>query len=152
MKMNKNLSLLQSYPIETIDEKNIERCHTNEAKTSILSIDILTKNIFNEINYYPEKSYQDLIIEASKFYNIDNDFIISVNGSDEGLDLIIRSCCNVKDKIIILNPTFSMYRQYAIAFGLEIAEFDLDMIEEVRATWQFFRDRRPETYGKLVEL
>jgi len=26
------------------------------------------------------------------------------------------------------------------------------MIEEVRATWQFFRDRRPETYGKLVEL
>ena len=35
---------------------------------------------------------------------------------------------------------------------LLVAEFDLDMIEEVRATWQFFRDRRPETYGKLVEL
>lgn len=35
---------------------------------------------------------------------------------------------------------------------LLIAEFDLDMIEEVRATWQFFRDRRPETYGKIVEL
>jgi len=28
----------------------------------------------------------------------------------------------------------------------------LDKIEEVRNTWQFFRDRRPETYGKLVEL
>jgi predicted amidohydrolase len=35
---------------------------------------------------------------------------------------------------------------------LLIADFDLDMIEEVRNTWQFFRDRRPETYGKLVEL
>ncbi|GAA4046969.1 nitrilase-related carbon-nitrogen hydrolase [Hymenobacter glaciei] len=35
---------------------------------------------------------------------------------------------------------------------LLIAEFDLDMIEEVRNTWQFFRDRRPETYEKLVEL
>ena len=35
---------------------------------------------------------------------------------------------------------------------LLVAEFDLDMIEEVRNTWQFFRDRRPETYGKLVEL
>ena len=34
----------------------------------------------------------------------------------------------------------------------EIAEFDLDMIEEVRSVWQFFRDRRPETYGKLTEL
>jgi len=35
---------------------------------------------------------------------------------------------------------------------LLVAEFDLDLIEEVRATWQFFRDRRPETYQKLVEL
>src|SRR5215208_3451276 len=35
---------------------------------------------------------------------------------------------------------------------LLVAEFDLDKIEEVRNTWQFFRDRRPETYGKLVEL
>jgi N-carbamoylputrescine amidase len=35
---------------------------------------------------------------------------------------------------------------------LLVAEFDLDMIEEVRAVWQFFRDRRPETYQKLVEL
>ncbi|MDX2245224.1 MAG: nitrilase-related carbon-nitrogen hydrolase [Bacteroidia bacterium] len=35
---------------------------------------------------------------------------------------------------------------------LLVAEFDLDKIEEVRAVWQFYRDRRPETYGKLVEL
>lgn len=35
---------------------------------------------------------------------------------------------------------------------LLVAEFDLDMIDEVRSTWQFYRDRRPETYGKLVEL
>lgn len=35
---------------------------------------------------------------------------------------------------------------------LLVAEFDLDMIEDVRATWQFFRDRRPETYGRLTEL
>ena len=35
---------------------------------------------------------------------------------------------------------------------LLVAEFDLDLIDEVRSTWQFFRDRRPETYDKLVEL
>ena len=35
---------------------------------------------------------------------------------------------------------------------LLVAEFDLDLIDEVRSTWQFFRDRRPETYNKLVEL
>ena len=35
---------------------------------------------------------------------------------------------------------------------LLVAEFDLDMIDQVRSIWQFYRDRRPETYGKLVEL
>ncbi|MBC7976502.1 MAG: acyltransferase [Myxococcales bacterium] len=34
---------------------------------------------------------------------------------------------------------------------LVIATLDLDVIEEVRRTWQFFRDRRPDTYGPLVE-
>jgi N-carbamoylputrescine amidase len=33
-----------------------------------------------------------------------------------------------------------------------VANLDLDMIEEVRQTWQFYRDRRPETYDELVEL
>jgi N-carbamoylputrescine amidase len=34
---------------------------------------------------------------------------------------------------------------------LVVASLDLDMIEEVRRTWQFFRDRRPDAYGSLVE-
>ena len=31
------------------------------------------------------------------------------------------------------------------------AELDFDQILEVRKVWQFFRDRRPETYGPLVQ-
>ncbi len=31
-----------------------------------------------------------------------------------------------------------------------IADLDLDQIREVRQTWQFFRDRRPDQYGDLV--
>jgi beta-ureidopropionase len=33
---------------------------------------------------------------------------------------------------------------------LVVATLDLDLIEEVRRTWQFFRDRRPEAYQDLV--
>ena len=32
-----------------------------------------------------------------------------------------------------------------------VAEMDLDLIEEVRRTWQFYRDRRPDTYGDMTE-
>jgi beta-ureidopropionase len=33
-----------------------------------------------------------------------------------------------------------------------VADLDLDMIEQVRSTWQFFRDRRPETYQQLAQV
>jgi beta-ureidopropionase len=33
---------------------------------------------------------------------------------------------------------------------LVVADLDLDQIREVRNVWQFFRDRRPETYGELT--
>lgn len=35
---------------------------------------------------------------------------------------------------------------------LVVGDLDLDMIREVRDTWQFYRDRRPETYENIVKL
>jgi len=35
---------------------------------------------------------------------------------------------------------------------LLISDLDLDMITEIRKTWQFYRDRRAETYGELVKF
>jgi beta-ureidopropionase len=32
------------------------------------------------------------------------------------------------------------------------AEMDMDMVREVRDLWQFFRDRRPETYDELADI
>jgi N-carbamoylputrescine amidase len=33
-----------------------------------------------------------------------------------------------------------------------VADLDLDLIEEVRNTWQFFRDRRPESYQNINRI
>lgn len=34
---------------------------------------------------------------------------------------------------------------------LVVATLNLSMIEEVRQTWQFFRDRRPDAYGEMIK-
>jgi N-carbamoylputrescine amidase len=34
---------------------------------------------------------------------------------------------------------------------LIVADLDLDLIEKVRAHWQFYRDRRPESYGDIAK-
>ena len=36
--------------------------------------------------------------------------------------------------------------------AIVVADLDFDQILEVRKTWQFFRDRRPETYGPLTQM
>ncbi len=35
---------------------------------------------------------------------------------------------------------------------LVVADLDFDVIREVRNVWQFYRDRRPETYDEMVDL
>ena len=32
-----------------------------------------------------------------------------------------------------------------------VRDLDMDLLEEVRHQWQFYRDRRPDSYGSLVE-
>lgn len=55
------------------------------------------------------------------------------------------------------NSYFVDPRGQIIACGSEdndelvVAELNLDLIEEVRRTWQFYRDRRPDAYGSLVD-
>jgi len=50
-----------------------------------------------------------------------------------------------------VDPRGQIFAQAAAdADELLVADFDLDMIDEVRSTWQFFRDRRPDAYGDLT--
>jgi N-carbamoylputrescine amidase len=35
---------------------------------------------------------------------------------------------------------------------LIVRDLNMKLVEEVRQTWQFYRDRRPELYGDIVAL
>jgi N-carbamoylputrescine amidase len=52
--------------------------------------------------------------------------------------------CNPRGKIIAQGSRDSD--------ELVVADLDLDQIREVRNVWQFYRDRRPETYNSLAQL
>lgn len=120
---NKNLKVITAYKT-TIVPKGIKRMNSNESRKTIFSKNILMKHT-NNLNYYPEEKYAKLINEAGKFYNVKEDKIIPVNGSDEGIDLLVRVCCNIDDNILVLEPGFSMYSQYAAAFGVKTTTFNL---------------------------
>lgn len=51
--------------------------------------------------------------------------------------------CNPRGEIITQGPRD--------ADAVIVADLDLDLIQEVRNVWQFFRDRRPESYTKIAQ-
>ncbi len=53
---------------------------------------------------------------------------------------------------VFLDPTGEIMAQAGEGEEVLIAKCDLDIIVERRRAWQFYRDRRPDTYGVLTEL
>ena len=53
----------------------------------------------------------------------------------------------------VVNPRGKLIAQAsADRDELLVADMDMDMVREVRNLWQFFRDRRPETYDDLTRI
>ena len=68
-------------------------------------------------NRYPDPNATKLVEGFSKYFNIDSNCVTAGNGSDELISVIMNAFLQKGDKILTLEPDFSMYRFYA-----EIAE------------------------------
>ncbi|MEP5613088.1 MAG: histidinol-phosphate transaminase [Cyclobacteriaceae bacterium] len=78
------------------------------------------------LNRYPDASMNKLKSAFGNFRNISNDHLIFGNGSDEIIDLLIRSICSPgKDSILIFPPTFGMYRVCADVNNVAVVEESL---------------------------
>lgn len=68
-------------------------------------------------NRYPDPMATKLVEGFSKYFNVDSSCVTAGNGSDEIISVIMNAFLQKGDKILTLEPDFSMYRFYA-----EIAE------------------------------
>jgi N-carbamoylputrescine amidase len=73
-------------------------------------------------------------------------FIFRVNrvGSEEKQDFYGRSFCISPEGEFLDRPT-------GMKEGIAFIDIDLKSIDKVRKEWPFFRDRRPEIYGDILE-
>ncbi|RLD28926.1 MAG: histidinol-phosphate transaminase [Bacteroidetes bacterium] len=80
----------------------------------------------NGLNRYPDPQQSKLKSLLSKIKGISTNNILLGNGSDEVLDLIIRAFCEPNhDNVIILPPTYGMYKVLANVNAVEIIEVEL---------------------------
>jgi len=74
--------------------------------------------IVNQPQLYPE--YFDLTAKIATYVGVQNNMVMITNGTDQAIDVIFRTFADRDDTIIIPEPTFAMYRQYAQVNGNQI--------------------------------
>jgi len=82
-------------------------------------IDALKEHLDTKgLRCYP--AYGDLAAVMAKQYGVRTEECIFTNGSDQGIELVVRCCCKPGTEAIIPAPTFAMYEQAALTEGLTI--------------------------------
>lgn len=90
------------------------------------------------LNRYPDPMATKLVEGFAKYFNVDANCVTAGNGSDEIISVIMNAFLQKGDKILTLEPDFSMYRFYAEIAECESVKYekndDLDVnIDEVIA-------------------
>ncbi len=81
----------------------------------------------DRLNRYPPGQSAELLACLASFYGVNQDQILITRGSDEGIDLLIRSFCEPRqDAIVTCPPTFGFYQVSASIQGCETLEVPLD--------------------------
>lgn len=110
-------------PLEGRDPKDHLLLDFNERTIPVS--EAIRKALENFVNsgrlqMYP--SYGNITERIADYCGVQADQVMITNGSDQGIDLIIRSACNAGDEIIIPGPSFAMYTQCAKVEDLTIVE------------------------------
>lgn len=72
------------------------------------------------LQMYP--SYGNVVERIAAYTQVRPEQLMITNGSDQGIDLIIRAACREGDEAIIPGPSFAMYKQVALVENLAIVE------------------------------
>ena len=69
---------------------------------------------------YPE--YSEIKQELAEFFGVEPDDFILTNGTDEAIQVLINTYIDDGDEVLLLRPSYAMYRFYAEVAGASIRE------------------------------
>ena len=82
-----------------------------------LPSEALAKEGRMNLNRYPEPQPASLVAQLSALYGVASTAVLVTRGSDEGIDLLLRTFCRAgQDAILITPPTYGMY---VVAAGIQ---------------------------------
>ena len=90
----------------------------------------------NALNRYPEPQPKILRQRLAEIYGVAPESLLIGRGSDELIDLLTRAFCRAGlDRVLIMPPTFGMYKVCANVQGAEVVEVPLLAANEFKPDW-----------------
>jgi histidinol-phosphate aminotransferase len=83
-----------------------------------------TKLCEDQLSVYPE--YTRVRPALANFFKVKPDDLLLTNGTDEAIQVLINTYIDDADEVIILRPSYAMYRFYADVAGANIKEVDYE--------------------------
>ena len=93
----------------------------NTVGASLRVIESLREHLTQEgLSVYPE--YFEVKKELGEFFGVDPDDFILTNGTDEAIQVLMNTYVDDGDEVLLLRPSYAMYRFYAEVAGANIRE------------------------------
>ncbi len=116
-------------PLDGRDPQQFELLDFNERTTPVSSLitdDLVAWIQSGRMQMYP--SYGNITGSIARYAGVDAANVMITNGSDQGIDMVFRACCEPGSEVIIPAPSFPMYAQSASIENAVIKEphYDFD--------------------------
>ena len=147
MKNTFNINILVRANVAAMKPYSSARDEFKDFKKEMVFLDANENPYTTQYNRYPDPKQRDLksIIATEQKISQENLFI--GNGSDEVLDLLFRAFCNpAKDNVLIVPPTYGMYKVLANTNDIGIKEVSLD------TEFQIQPEKMLETVDQFTKL
>ncbi len=97
---------------------------------------------------YPE--YVEAMHELSAFFGVAADEFLLTNGTDEAIQVLINTYVDDGDDVLLLRPSYAMYRFYAELAGANVRELDYRAADLSFPLEELLAAIRPDTRAILI--
>ena len=112
-------------------------------------IEALTKYLAaDRLSVYPE--YAEAIADLASYFHVNANEFTMTNGTDEAIQLLVNTFVDDGDDVLILRPSYAMYRFYAEVAGASVREVDYHKDDLAFPVEKFLDALRPETRAVMI--
>ena len=101
-----------------------------------------------QLSIYPE--YGDTKRELAEFFAVEPEDFILTNGTDEAIQVLINTFVDDDNEVLLLQPSYAMYRFYAELAGAKVREVSYRAEKFAFPLEELLEAIRPETRAVLI--